>query len=467
MKKKQLYLSKLTAAVIAVLAHNAAEAASFSLYDLGTVSAIGNTAAGIAAEAADASTGWYNPAGLALLDKQQMILGGIGVLPSAKLTGTSTFSTPNYPPYIQSYNNLQGAKNVLVPSFYYALPLGERATVGVSIVSPFGLSTEWDTGSPVRYASTFSELLTADLSPEIGARLTDNFAVGAGLDLQWARVKFNSVLGSPAQLQLFQQVGFPATPTSYDSLSYNKGHSIGIGFHAGVMGIFNANHSRIGLNYQSGIRHKFNGYSELRGPLADPALRNPYARFHSSNLYSNDIKWPDIITLSGYQEVSDRVALLGSVVYSGWSTLKSIQLNNAAAYAQGIGQVKTNVTSVQNYRNAWRASLGVNYHYNEKLMLRAGAGYSPTPTVDAHRDIRIPDADRWLLGVGAHYQMRPNIGVDVGYMYLFGTNDGKINRTDSIGPSTYNINAKSKIRANLVGLQAVWNIDQIASIPTK
>ena len=64
-----------------------AQAGSFSLYTESNGYAVGNFAAGIAAEAFDASTAWYNPAGLALIHEQQMIVGGVGVLPSTTLSG--------------------------------------------------------------------------------------------------------------------------------------------------------------------------------------------------------------------------------------------------------------------------------------------------------------------------------------------------------------------------------------------
>ena len=130
-------------AVVGILNASAAYSGGFSLYTEGTASAIGNYAAGIAAEAADASTGWYNPAGLALIHKQQMIAGGVGVFPTSELTGTSTFTTTGLPNFVQNFNGLDGAESAFVPSFHYALPLGENATFGFSATSPFGLATDW------------------------------------------------------------------------------------------------------------------------------------------------------------------------------------------------------------------------------------------------------------------------------------------------------------------------------------
>lgn len=462
-------------AVLAMMTSHAAHAGGFSLYTESSAAAIGNFGAGIAAEGADASIGWYNPAGLVLIKEQQVLLGGVGVFPSTQLTGSSTFTTASLPQYnyTQIFSGLQGGENALVPSLHYALPLGDRAVFGLSIVSPFGLSTNYSEGSPVRYAATRSQFETVDVSPELGGKLTDNFSVGLGLDLQYARVTFNRMIGAPTLLQGFAAIDEPVTPTTLDSESNNSGDSFAVGFHAGVMYRFDDNHSRIGLNYQSAMGHQFFGHSQLTGRLADPELDgnslatgNPNAKFTSDALYSNDIDLPQIVTLSGYQDINAKLAILGSVVYSGWSSFKTITLNNVAVGTlnpNGDGssiQTTLNSRTLEDYRNTWRFALGANYRVSDQWMMRVGGGYDQTPTVTAERDVRLPDSDRFALSIGAHYQMRPNLGFDAGYTYLFAVNDATVNNTQAIGStSTYNVNAISKNHAQLVGLQVVWTLD--------
>lgn len=449
---RRLVSTTMTALWVSHTAH----AGSFSLYTEASTVAVGNYAAGVAAEVADASTGWYNPAGLVFLGKQQLLVSGVGVIPSAKLTGVSTFETTGLDSYSQQFSNLQAGKNAIVPALHYALPLGEQAAFGLSFISPFGLSTQYPDTSPVRYAATLTQLLTANLSPELAGRLTDNFALGAGLDLQWARVKFNQVLGVP---NLLQMGGL--NPTSFDSISDNEGTSFGVGFHAGILAKFNQDHTRVGLNYQSRIKHSFEGTSVLTGFLADPDLTtDTLAVFRSDILSSNEISLPDVVTLSVYQDMTERLALLGSVVYTEWSVFRTTQLNNVAAFDPDVGRTLMDIAIPQNYRNTWRFSVGANYRVNERWLLRVGAGYDQTPTVNAERDVRLPDADRWALAVGAHYQMRPCLGFDVGYAYLFKASDTRINKTYLLGTtSSDHVNATAKVNAQLVGLQAVWTID--------
>jgi long-chain fatty acid transport protein len=444
-------------------------AGGFSLYTEGSAAEVGNFAAGAAAEVADASIGWYNPAGLVLLQKDQVLLSGVGVFPSTKISGTSTFNTVDIPPYTQSFTRLSGGENAVVPALHASHRLGPRAVLGFSLVSPFGLSTSWNDTSAVRYAATLTKMTTVNASPEMGALLTDHLAIGAGLDLQWAQVKFNGTAGSPAALQYLEGFGAPVTPTTLDSSSANQGSSFDVGFHAGLLGLFNQNHTRIGLNYQSGMSHQLYGNSQLTGRLADPDLMDPNAVYRRDDLRSNNTQLPDVVTLSLYQDINATWALLGSVIYTGWDVFKTTELTNVAGYSAETGtQEPITLITPQNYRNAWRAAAGLNYHVNDTWMIRMGGGYDETPTVDQERDIRLPDVDRWALSVGAHYQPTPSLGIDVGYTYLFAAGTSPINKTQVFDElSSVTVNAQAMNHAQLAGIQATWSFDRVENAKTK
>ena len=448
-----------------ILKNPLAFAGAFSLYTEGSAVQIGNFAAGSAAEAPDASIGWFNPAGLVLLHKTQGVLSGVGVLPSTQISGVSTYNTTSLPSYSESFHNLQGAKSDIVPALHVAMPLNDRAVVGISLVSPLGEATNWSEASAVRYAATHTKLVTINAAPEMGILITDHLAAGAGLDLQWAQVTFNAVLGIPS---LYQAVG---EPNLVDSTSMNKGSSFGVGFHAGLLAFFNQERSRIGINYQSGVSHKFYGYSSLTGKLADPEVAtdpftaNANAQYLVNALTSNNVQFPNIVTLSGYQALSPQWAVLGSIVYTGWNVFNTITLNNVAAFSPYSESLQTPLenTAIEDYRDAWRLAAGINYQINERWMMRAGGGFDQTPTVGPQRDIRLPDVNRWALSIGSHLQASPALGIDVGYTFLFGANNASpINKTQVLDSfNSVTINGSAKNFAQLIGLQAVWAFDGI------
>ena len=477
----------LSAAILSIIGASTAYAGGFSLYGEGNGSNAGNYAAGVAAEAADASTGWYNPAGLALIRNQQVVGAFTGVFPKVEFTGNTRYSVLTSPvggpavgaPVVGQVNSLNISKDGLVPAFHFAQPLGENATAALSVVAPFGLATDAG-GTSTRYSASYTKVVTVNVSPEIGGRISENFAIGAGIDFQHAHVNFGRYLGDP---QSALALGLPAT--YYDSSSVNKGDSNSMGFHAGFLVMLNENHTRVGLNYQSKVKHKFHGDSVLTGKLAGPVVPvvpgvtwSTGGIFTSNTLQSNVAAFPEITTLSVYHDVNDNVALLGSVVYTGWDVFKEIVLNNVAGpgnpTAFGSNLLLSSPSST-NYKNTWRFAVCANYKANEKFMLRVGGGYDETPTNNIDRDIRLPDASRWAFAIGGHYQVREDMGVDFGWTHLWMGEGGSVNKTErtfttqsiALNPASFRVFGDSKGHADLIGIQGVWTIDGVAPAPTK
>ena len=73
--------------------------------------------------------------------------------------------------------------------------------------------------------------------------------------------------------------------------------------------------------------------------------------------------------------------------------------------------------------------------------------------------MRLPDSNRLALYIGSHFQLRHNLGLDVGYTYLFGMETATINKFTQLGPTADNIiDATADNHAQLFGLQLVWAI---------
>lgn len=441
-------------------------AGSFSLYTEGSVSAVQNFAAGVAAEGRDASVGWYNPAALVLLKKPEFVGGGIGVNPVARLTGTSRLYQydPNdevdpilYGPYTQSFYNLDGGREAIVPNLHFALPVGDKVVYGFSIVAPLGLASNWPEDSPVRYAGTYSNLRVIDFAPEMGGLINEHFSVGLGIDFQWANVNFDNVVGAPAVLPII----VPDVPvTEWDTVVRNHGNSFGMGFHAGYLFKWNDDTSRFGFNYLYGVTHDFKGSSQLQGMFADKDFFDTQAMISSNGLYADPVKFPDIMTFSLFQKVNDRLDMMASVVYSLWSSFRSITLHGIPiASIPDNNIIFQSATAVQNYRNALRLAFGANYKLTDKWELRGGTGWDQTPTNDIDRDVRLPDVNKFALAVGAHWQPNDAWGFDVGYSYLWPLEDAVINKTQILDERNWVVvNASGHAYAQLLALGVKWRI---------
>lgn len=427
---KRLLNASLVSFLAAVSSH--ALASGFQLFEYNGIVA-GDAGAGGAAIAEDASTSFINPAGLTRLKNQQVVIAGTAVLAKTQYEGSSRFTTASAGSTSTMTGTSKGNDTGIIPAFYYAAPINQRLVFGFGVSVPFGLSTKYADTAFTRYAATKSELSAIDISPSLAFKVNEHLSLGLGLDIE----KMSATLDSWS--------GAPALGTAYDSASHNEGTDWGYGWHAGALYEFNPA-TRVGLSYRSQAVFHPSGTSTLTG------LINPTGA--SSAALRTNITLPAMSTLSVYHDVTDRWALMGSVNYTEWSSVKTISLYNVQGSS---GSVIPEVNLAQNFRNTWRFAVGTNYKIDPKWMVRAGVGYDQTPTNNTDRSIRLPDGNRTLVALGARYQATKMVGIDVGYTHLF-MKDGPINATTVSGPSSVYNQGTSKNSADLIGLQVTWNL---------
>jgi long-chain fatty acid transport protein len=52
-------------------------------------------------------------------------------------------------------------------------------------------------------------------------------------------------------------------------------------------------------------------------------------------------------------------------------------------------------------------------------MLQGGIGFDQSPVTESNRTSRIPDSNRYLIGVGAQYDVLPTLTFQVAYAHVF------------------------------------------------
>lgn len=392
-----------------------AMASAFQLWEQDGAS-VGNYHAGYAAEANDASTAWYNPAGITRIKNQQVVIGGLGILTDFKYRGSVTIANALLPPISffappVTFNSVtsQGGVFSFVPDFHYVLPISDRLGFGFSVDAPFGLKTNYGSSTPLRYAATLTSITVVDVSPSLGFKVTDKASVGLGFDIQRAFAEFDNMAGSvltvPIQLS--------------DTTSTNKANDTGYGFHLGALYEFTPD-LRAGISYHSQVVHHFTGSSKLVGPIATAINGGPVVSNHAST----NVTLPPYTALSVYYKTNPQWALLGSLIYTQWSTFQTLGFQNfAGAVADPTTIIAPSTTIAvsipENYRNTWNASIGADYFATDTITLKGGLGYDETPVQNAYRNVQLPDNDRYVIALGGHFMATKHIGLDIGWLHLF------------------------------------------------
>ncbi len=364
-----------------LLGVTSAHAAGFALIEQ-NASGLGNAYAGQAAAAQDASTVFFNPAGLSWLEGRQAVVAGHLIVPSSKLRIDPASTLAAYG------NGGDAGETAFVPNFFYAMDINPALKFGLGLSAPFGLATEYDVPWAGQTQAIRSDLKTYNLNPSLGWKINDHFSVGLGID--WQRIE--------------AELSQAAAGTPNPPIARMKGDDNSWGWNAGVIWSPDGA-TRVGLAYRSQIKH------ELRGNLAPADI--PVVA---------DLTLPETFSLSFFRPMNAKWDFLADITWTGWSSFDQLTVRHAANDA-------TLAYTDESWDNARRYSVGVNYHMNKKFSWRAGLAYDETPIPDAeHRTPRIPDADRTWITVGGQYRMSQKAIIDFGYAHLF-INDSRIDHT--------------------------------------
>ncbi len=396
-----------------------AAASGFALIEQG-VSGLGNAYAGAAATAEDASTIFFNPAGLTRVKGMQGIVAGHLIIPSAKFTNNGSTLVGGTVSLTGNVDN--GGAVAFVPNTYASYQANDRVFLGIGINAPFGLKTEFDNNWVGRYHGTLTDMMTVNVNPTVAVKFNNYVSFGAGLNIQYIRVKYGSRID-------FGLIMNPALAQQRDGAVMNEGDSLGFGFNLGAL-IEPTDKTRFGIAYRSRVKHDLKGdadFSDVPAALAGMFYDTPITA---------DVTLPDTLSFSAYHEFLPQWAVMADATWTNWSLFKEVRIK----YANGLPDGLT--TTI--WKDSWRYSLGLTYAPSPSLKLRAGVAYDLSPVRNPeHRTPRIPCEDRFWTALGFTYVASKGVTLDAGYVHIF-VKDPKVNLQAT--PTNEN-----RLRGNLVG----------------
>jgi long-chain fatty acid transport protein len=366
--------------------------------------------AGQTAIAEDASTIYYNAAGMTLLDRRPEIVFTAPVVVLSNEFRNAASVAPLGGPALGS----GGAKDGVftLPSLFATMPLSDRVTAGLGLFIPFGQVNEYDNNWVGRYQLRSISMKTLDINPAIAYRLSDTFSVGAGLDIQYAHLKrraaldFGSlcfILGNPAAcpgLGLLPQGA--DGQVAVDAEDWSVGFNLSLLYHLG-------DETHVGLSYRSAVRHGFSGNADFDVPAVAAPLTAGGLLFQDTSVDAA-VTFPEVVALGISHRLDDRVTLLFDVDWTAWSRLKHTTINfaNPAQPAQ---------TLVFNWKDSYRFAIGGIYRFSETTDLRAGISYDQSAVSSTFRSADLPDSDGIMLSAGLMHRFDERISATVSYTY--------------------------------------------------
>ncbi len=372
--KTTKYTAWIVASGLAVLS-GSVHASGFSLVEE-NASGLGNAFAGGAASAEDASTVFFNPAGMTRLTGTQVSIVMHAIKPAIEFSNSGSTGTGG--------NGGDAGSWALVPNFYVVTELSPSLRAGLGVSSPFGLKTDYDADWIGRFQAVKSDLKTININPSLAYKFNNQFSIGVGLNAQYISAELTNAVRLSGNAEGFAQV---------------KGDDWSFGYNLGVLYELSSL-TRFGLAYRSDVRHKLEGDVTFTGV---PAPNGPI---------SAEITLPETISLSGFHQINPQWAVMSDVTWTRWSRFQELRIVRNTGIT--VGQ-----PTIENWDDTYRFALGASYQQSKQLKLRGGIAYDQSPVSDAYRTARIPDANRTWLSAGATYQLTKKSALDIGYAHIF------------------------------------------------
>lgn len=386
-----------------------AAAAGFAVQDYNSAAQLGTARAGAAAAGEDAASIADNPAGIARLTAPQIVGSGTIGLPQIPFTSRGSTLPTGAP--IPGPND-DGDTPVLLPSFFWASPFRDGLSVGFGLFPAFGLATDYEHGYVGRYNALASELTSLDLAPTVAYQVMPGLSVGISPVARYTKVEFTNAIdfGSAGA-----GLGIPGSvPGANDGGAKLKVSAWSFAFNGGVLWE-PTDTTRLGLAYFHNDATKVTGSATFSlGQSAVGSVISAATGAFTNTGASSLIGLPDHANFGIIQKLTPDLDVRGGVTWTQWSSFKQ-ELVTFTNPNQPPSLM------IENWRDTVTLSLGTTYKLTPDIVLRGGLSYDETPVPDPqHRDLRLPDASRYGIAIGAGYALSDSTTIDVAYQHLFG-----------------------------------------------
>jgi len=180
---RQVALATCLGGVAFALAPHAAHASGFGLREE-SADGVATAYAGEAAKAYDASTAYYNPAGMSFLGSSEVSATASWISPDVKFSGSN--SNPLYSsgiggPTVSGVDGPNVVKPAAIGSIFGVWKVNSDLAVGATFAIPYGQRSEYKENFVGRYQAEASDITDYEASLVVSYKLAPNLSVGGGV----------------------------------------------------------------------------------------------------------------------------------------------------------------------------------------------------------------------------------------------------------------------------------------------
>ena len=342
-------------------------------------------------EANTPSEVYYKPAGLNQMDSTTITLSDAVIAPRAdfKNTAGDDFQMRNH-----EYD---------VPAFYAVVPIiKNKVTVGVGVGSYWGLGTDWNPDSALRYAATQNNLINTDSMITGAYQITNQWSFAVGVDNDYSKADENKK--------------FPNSydPSPIDGNQELKATDDAWGYRLATMFKIN-DQNQVGLMYRSPIVHHYSGnvYIDGIGPTYSALLFNGSTSYETK--VTEKLTLPQSVVLGYSFKPTTKWTINFDLEWMDWASIKNETYTFPNAPSSLSSFLNTGNPLVHDWTSSWSEGIGTEYKITNRFRVRAGFYHHGTVGPDDYFDPAMPDLQAFGVTEGFGYDLTKNLTIDVGY----------------------------------------------------
>lgn len=368
--------------------------------------------ADMAALADDATTAWYNPAGLTELPSPQFAgtgtfaflnsafrsrLGTPSSLENLAVANASIFSiikqTEALPfEYPRSVGNGSPALGSINGAYPFQLGVFKGA-LGLSVAGPWGVEVDWRYSEITPYTEQIY-IYSFQINPSLALGYGP-FSIAAGYGAELMKTHLTATL-----LNL---------GASYSLSSWENTWNVAAFFKYSPS-------TQFGLTYRPAVNHYLKGRNEVY--------------VDSSNRAHSRFKMPSTLTAGFKSDLTPCLSLMGTFAWTRWSRMQVIdvfsgidqffatpllvaELGGDILFRSGVVDVKVKA------KDTFLLALGTKYVVNPQWTLKCGFAWDSKALFPDSRNLHIPDTEHFHFGVGARCDFNNYARADLGFQYIY------------------------------------------------
>ena len=340
------------------------------------------------ATADNPSAVYYNPAGIAQLEGDNLRAGIYGIYFDPTFTPPSGRANSGNTYHIE--NKLAAAPNFFCTHAPEDLPL----SFGLGVYAPYGGNVSWPQDTGFRTVALKSSLTYLTINPVVALKLSPTISIGGGVMVNYVKMELEQGL----------RPSYRPPNTNYFRFT---GDSWSVGYNLGLLWRPHETVS-VGASFRSSAMAALDGRTEFE----QYTLGIPYARRPAQA----DFQFPLSAVFGISYRPTPKWNLEFDADYTDWRSFGTITIYQQGQLPLGWPQ---NPAVTLNWQASWMFEFGLTRYFDNGCHVSAGYVFNENSVPDDYYTPLVADLDRHFLSIGAGRNGK-KFDFDVAYQFGYG-----------------------------------------------